>query len=573
MSHFGEFGFIPATRKIYMFKSLKLRIYLLSFGPFLLIALIGAITQVHTLTRVNNGVSVLVEEATIETEKNRLVTVLDSAISIIQPEINKPGKEGMAAGLALLNTYKYDGGEGYLYAYATDGMRLMHGAGGKVDVNLYDLKDSQGNLLIQDIINSAMKGDGFSQFYFPKPGETESSKKYGYGVYVQKWDLVIGTGFYIDSAEKIVSNIQDSVGGIQQESQWFAFGILAVVFGVLTAIVLLSTQTVLGPLATLGDAVKKLAGGQGDLTKKLPSSSIDILNNISTDFNTFLDSMAVDISYLKSSSDSLLSISTKSNEQREKLAQVSDRQINETNLVASAIEEMKANSNEIAGNAESTKRSAESTELEIQEVLQQVQLSSRQLDELSSVLNTVEESIHVLGGNVDEINTALGVIQGISEQTNLLALNAAIEAARAGEQGRGFAVVADEVRGLAQRSQQSTVEIKDILEKLQASALKATEDMQGSLQRREMVVEAMAKISEIIHSSTESIKNLTQMNVQVSTAAHQQSEVATDIAKNVVGIAELAENIGHESSQTAAQMDLLEVQAKSIKEISDKFKV
>ncbi|WOD07990.1 methyl-accepting chemotaxis protein [Marinomonas sp. GJ51-6] len=188
-------------------------------------------------------------------------------------------------------------------------------------------------------------------------------------------------------------------------------------------------------------------------------------------------------------------------------------------------------------------------------------------------MNTVEESIHVLGGNVDEINTALGVIQGISEQTNLLALNAAIEAARAGEQGRGFAVVADEVRGLAQRSQQSTVEIKDILEKLQASALKATEDMQGSLQRREMVVEAMAKISEIIHSSTESIKNLTQMNVQVSTAAHQQSEVATDIAKNVVGIAELAENIGHESSQTAAQMDLLEVQAKSIKEISDKFKV
>ena len=200
-------------------------------------------------------------------------------------------------------------------------------------------------------------------------------------------------------------------------------------------------------------------------------------------------------------------------------------------------------------------------------------MSSRQLDELSSVLNTVEESIHVLGGNVDEINTALGVIQGISEQTNLLALNAAIEAARAGEQGRGFAVVADEVRGLAQRSQQSTVEIKDILEKLQASALKATEDMHGSLQRREMVVEAMAKISEIIHSSTESIKNLTQMNVQVSTAAHQQSEVATDIAKNVVGIAELAENIGHESNQTAEQMDLLEVQAKSIKEISDKFKV
>ena len=556
-----------------MFKSLKLRIYFLAFGPFLFIALIGAITQIQTLSRVNDGVSVLVEEATIETEKNRLVTVLDSAVSIIQPEINLPGMEGRDRALELLNTYKYDGGQGYLYAYTADGLRLMHGAGGKTGVNLYNLEDSQGNFLIQDIINSAMKGDGFSQFYFPKPGETESSKKYGYGIYIQKWNLVIGTGFYIDSADVIVSNIRSSMGGIQQESQVIAFSILAIVFGILTVIVLVSSRTVLGPLLVLGSAVKSLASGQGDLTKKLPASSIDILNNIAKDFNTFLDTMAVDISYLKRSSDSLMSISMKSSEQREKLAQTSDRQINETNLVASAIEEMKANSHEIAGNAETTKRSAESTELEIQDVLKQVNLSSNQLAELSNVLGTVESSVNVLGDNVEEINVALSVIQGIFEQTNLLALNAAIEAARAGEQGRGFAVVADEVRGLAQRSQQSTVEIKDVLERLQTSVSKATHDMRGSMNSRELVVEAMDKISEIINSSTESIQNLTQMNVQVSTAAHQQSEVASDIAKNVVGIAQLAESIGNESNDTAEQMALLEEQAQIIKNISDKFKV
>ena len=556
-----------------MFKSLKLRIYLLAFGPFLFIAIISALTQMQTLKTVNDGVSNLVEQATIETEKNRLVTVLDSAISIIQPQINKPGKEGLQEAMDLLNTYKFDGGEGYLYAYDTKGLRLMHGAGGKTNINLYDLKDIKGNFILQDIIKAATKGDGFSQFYFPKPGETEPSKKYGYAVYVQKWDLVIGTGFYIDSADKIVTDISASVDDIQSTSQLTALAILAFVFGVLTLIVLLSSRSVLTPLMTLGSAVKNLASGQGDLTKKLPDSSIDILNNIAKDFNTFLDSMAVDIGYLKHSSSDLLSISLKSNQQRMKLSEASDRQINETNLVASAIEEMKANSNEIAGNAETTKRSAESTELEIQEVLKQVQLSNSELNELSSVLNTVEQSIHVLGGNVDEINVALSVIQGIFEQTNLLALNAAIEAARAGEQGRGFAVVADEVRGLAQRSQQSTVEIKDVLEKLQQSAAKATEDMQGSMQRREMVESAMAKISEIIHSSTDSIKNLTQMNVQVSTAAYQQSQVASDIAKNVVGIAQLAENIGDESSQTAEQMALLEEQAQVIKGISDKFKV
>ncbi|MBR7889785.1 methyl-accepting chemotaxis protein [Marinomonas sp. A79] len=556
-----------------MFKSLKLRIYLLAFGPFLLIAFVSALTQVQTLNTVNKDVSRLVAESTIETEKNRLVTVMDSAISMIQSEINKPGQEGMMTGLNMLNQYQFDGGDGYLYAYKTDGLRLLHGAGGELNINLYNLQDAYGNYLLQDIINAAVKGDGFSQYYFPKPGETEASKKYGYAVYIKKWDVVLGTGFYIDSADKIVADITAEVDEIQTTSQWFGLMVLAFFFGVLTLIVLLSSRSVLTPLITLGSAVKNLASGQGDLTKTLPNSSIDILNNIAQDFNVFLKSMAQDIGYLKQSSSSLLSISVTSNDQRKALTDASNRQISETDLVASAIEEMKANSNEIASHAESTKRSAENTELEIQEVLHQVQLSSKQLDELSSVLTTVEESINVLGGNVGEINVALGVIQGISEQTNLLALNAAIEAARAGEQGRGFAVVADEVRGLAQRSQNSTVEIKDILEKLQVSAVKATEDMQGSLERRERVLNAMSKISEIINSSTESIKNLTQMNVQVSTAAHQQSDVASDIAQNVVGIAELAKDIGQDADKTATQMQLLEEQAQVIKSISDKFKV
>ncbi|WP_175550762.1 methyl-accepting chemotaxis protein [Marinomonas polaris] len=520
----------------------------------------------------NDGISSLVRDATIETEKKRLVTVIDSSISLIQPEINKPGTEGLEGALALLKTYKFDGGDGYLYAYDTKGMRLMHGAGAQL-VNVIDLKDQYGNFIIKDIIDTATIGNGFSEFYWPKPGEKEAIKKYGYAVYIKKWDVVIGTGFYIDSADKITSEINHSMGMIQRDSLFVAFAILAGVFAMLAGMVLLSSRTVLGPLDTLSIAVKQLANGEGDLTRKLPSSSIDILNQISSDFNTFLATMSVDISHLKRSSSALIGISVKSNEQRKKLTKVSDRQINETNLVASAIEEMKANSNEIAGNAESTRLSAESTEKEIQQVLLQVQLSSNQLEELSLVLNTVEQSIGVLGANVDEINLVLGVIQGISEQTNLLALNAAIEAARAGEQGRGFAVVADEVRGLAQRSQQSTIEIKDILDKLQLSAIKATEEMSESLKRREAVVEAMAKINEIIHSSSQSIRNLTQMNVQVSTAAYQQSQVASDIAKNVVGIAELAKNIGEDSSHTAEQMALLEDQAHVIKEVSDKFKV
>ncbi|MFM2483817.1 methyl-accepting chemotaxis protein [Celerinatantimonas yamalensis] len=556
-----------------MFSSLKMRIYLLAFGPFLLISIISAFTQFRTLNTVNDGISKLVKNATIETEKNRLVTIIDSAFSIIQPDINKPGVEGLDDALALLKSYNFDTGRGYLYAYDINGLRLMDGSGSRTNINMINSKDTHGNFFIKNIINSAVNQNGFSQYYFPKPGETKSSSKYSYARYIPQWNLVIGTGFYMDSVEKVVSDIKTSMSTIKRDNLSVAFIILAVVFALITAMVLLSSKAVLGPLFTLSHAVKQLASGHGDLTQKLPASSIDILNRISSDFNTFLATMSVDISHLKRSSNALITISVNSNDQRDKLAEVSDRQISETNLVASAIEEMKANSNEIAENAESTRLSAESTEAEIQQMLQQVNLSSHQLKGLSLALNTVEQSIEVLGENVAEIDLVLGVIQGISEQTNLLALNAAIEAARAGEQGRGFAVVADEVRNLALRSHQSTVKIKEILEKLQQSTVRATEEMHESLNQRECVVGAMAKINEIINSSTQSIKNLTQMNVQVSTAAYMQSQVANDIAKNVVGIAELAKNIGKDSAQTAEQIALLENQSQIIKGISDKFKV
>lgn len=163
----------------------------------------------------------------------------------------------------------------------------------------------------------------------------------------------------------------------------------------------------------------------------------------------------------------------------------------------------------------------------------------------------------------------LSVIQSISEQTNLLALNAAIEAARAGEMGRGFAVVADEVRNLAQRSQQSTVQIQTILDKLQLSVEKTIQDMINTTEKRTAVIESMEAITHIINSSSESIKQLTNMNIDVSNGASQQSTVVNDMAKN---ISDIADSIGKSSKETTIQFSKLEEQSKLIQRVTNKFK-
>ena len=241
--------------------------------------------------------------------------------------------------------------------------------------------------------------------------------------------------------------------------------------------------------------------------------------------------------------------------------------------VAAAADEMSSTASDIASNAETTRLSAESVNTQTKDVLHHVEMSNEQLENLNALLTDVEKSVTELGGNVDSIHSALGVIQSISEQTNLLALNAAIEAARAGEQGRGFAVVADEVRTLAKRSQDSTVEISGILEKLQASAAKTINDMERSVDQRNKVLEATSNIRSLISSSTESIENLTFLNIQVATAATQQSAVADDIAKNINEIVVLADSVSHSADESSRQIAGLQVQSDLIDKITRKFKV
>jgi methyl-accepting chemotaxis protein len=179
-----------------------------AFVPFIILAVASIYLQIATLNSVNEDISEIAEVAIIDIEKKRLVTVIDSAMSIISPYLKKPGKEGMEEALALLYSYRFEQDTGYLFSYDTEGNRLMSGSDKGVGGNFIDLKDKLGNFIVRNILKSAKSEDGFTTYYFPKKGETTPSAKYSYAAYIEKWDIVIATGFFIDGTEQVLANIE-----------------------------------------------------------------------------------------------------------------------------------------------------------------------------------------------------------------------------------------------------------------------------------------------------------------------------------------------------------------------------
>jgi methyl-accepting chemotaxis protein len=557
-----------------MIRSLKSLIYLLAFAPFLIMVVAGLILEKSALDKVGTQVSDISSSAILDAEKNGLVSLMQSVEALIQPYTALPGKTGMDDAIEMLSYFTYDNGVGYIFGYDGKGIRLLmpQGSSGIGD-SYWDLQDQQGQYLIRDLLEIGKSGGGFYTYYFPKPGNDEAEPKYSYAIYIEQWDLLLGTGFYIDSVDAALGTIQQTVSENTGGSIQKALLVTAMIAIVLAVLVTLVVRVIYGGIVSLRESVRALAIGEGDLTKRLPSSPIDLIDEIAVDFNSFLTAMAEDIHVLKNTSTDLNTLAQNTAARQKITGQNADDQHNESQRVTSALEGLSATSTEIKNSSEQTSDTAEKAESEIHGVLSEVEKSSEQMDELSQLLLGVEGSVVELGGNVDSINSVLSVIQGISEQTNLLALNAAIEAARAGEQGRGFAVVADEVRTLAQRSQQSTVEISDILERLKSSAEKTINDMSQSSDKRTVVVEAIGRIRDITESTTLSIQRLAQMNIEVANAATEQSNVVVDVTKRISKIANIASEIGDSSSEATEEFGRMTELAQNVQQVSSKFKV
>lgn len=306
-------------------------------------------------------------------------------------------------------------------------------------------------------------------------------------------------------------------------------------------------------LLRVSKALDEIASGDADLTQRLVPHSQDEVGRLAISFNTFVGNMHQMVTTLSS-------VSTALNGQASDTAkQAEDRRIrirtqqDEINMVATAINEMAAATQEIAGNAENTAQNATQAVGACTHGSTQVTQTQSSIQNLAQEVVVATQVIQELESHGNSINSILATIQGIAEQTNLLALNAAIEAARAGEQGRGFAVVADEVRVLSQRTHSSTQEIQQMIETLQATTARAVNIMGDSRMLADTSVtdaDAAAVSLAQIHTTVESISD---MATQIASAAEEQASVTSEITRNTVGIRDVSFELAEEANIAAEQ--------------------
>ncbi|BBA69564.1 methyl-accepting chemotaxis protein [Geobacter sulfurreducens] len=436
-----------------------------------------------------------------------------------------------------------------------------------------DWKDKKGNLYVMDLARAAKSGGGFVEYYFPKKGDDPPLPKLGYVETFGPWQWMVGTGVYVDDIEAQAAAIRaDARHKLGRKITVEAGVMLLVVLGGIGCAWLLMGR-ISRPLAQLVDVARDLAEGDGDLTRKLDVSSQDEVGEACRWINVFIEKLRGIIARVADTTHQLAAASAQVNVSAEQIATGAEEVASQASTVATAGEEMASTSHEIAQNcalaADGARRASDSATAGAGVVAQTVAV----MDRIASRVKASAQTVESLGSRGDQIGEIVGTIQDIADQTNLLALNAAIEAARAGEQGRGFAVVADEVRALAERTTKATKEIAGMIRAIQQETRTAVGSMEEGVRDVETGTAEAARSGEALREILDQINDVSLQVNQIATAAEEQTATTSEISTNMQQITGVVQDTSRGAHESAAAANRLNGLAQELQRLVGQFRL
>jgi len=363
----------------------------------------------------------------------------------------------------------------------------------------------------------------------------------------------------------------------QEDASNFAIGftivgtLIAMLFGGLISFIVI--RGIMTPIRSTVDILRDIAEGNGDLTKRVEVKSSDEIGQLGTYFNTFMSQLQSIVSEVINAAAQLSVAADQMHKMTVSTSDGLNRQNDETIQVATAITEMSSTVDEVARNSQGASDAASNADKEAKLGNKAVNTTISTINELVQELENSSTILGRLKGDSENISAVLDVIKNIADQTNLLALNAAIEAARAGEQGRGFAVVADEVRNLAKKTQDSTSQIEGLITALQNAADSAVGAMDQNRAKATETVEQAAKAGEYLKSITQGVSAIFDMNCQIAVASEEQSSVAANVSMSISNIQTVSESTSAAAAQTSSSSQQVASLSDRLKDLVGQFRV